>query len=229
MIRFILVVLSLGNSISFADNYYSKEIEKFAETLVSHQYEAQFELLEAQKLHIKAYPLSSIRTFEKCDELLQGTIIGDKIKAKTTVKVSCNSPVQWDVYIRLQVQLMAPLIVASHPLNKGERIDKGNTMVIYKEQSKIRSGFFSDKREVIGTRLKRNVAAKRAIRLKDICHVCKDDKVTITANKKGLVIHASGIALNDGNIGASIKVKNSRTQRVIVGTVDAVKEVYVTF
>ena len=77
--------------------------------------------------------------------------------------------------------------------------------------------------------MKKNITSKKSIRHKDICYVCEDDKVTITANQNGLVIKASGIALTDGNIGSSVKVKNSRTERIVIGTVHALNEVYVTF
>ena len=77
--------------------------------------------------------------------------------------------------------------------------------------------------------LKRNISSKKSIRHKDICYVCEGDKVTITANKSGLIIKASGIALSDGNIGSTVRVENSRTQRIVVGTVYALKEVQVTF
>ncbi|MDA7746097.1 flagellar basal body P-ring formation chaperone FlgA [Psychromonas sp.] len=229
MIRFILFVLSLGTSYSFADSNYSKEIEKFAEALVFEKYEETFELTGEQKLSIKAKPISSFLSFKECSQPLQGEIVGDKIKSKTSVKVTCNGNEQWDIYIRVQVQTLVPLIVASRSLSKGEILGTNNMELIYKAESQVRGSVFTSTDILTGARLKKNVSSERSIRHRDICYVCKDDKVTITANKNGLVIKASGIALSDGIIGETVQVMNSRTERIVVGTVYALKEVHVTF
>jgi len=229
LIRFILVFLSLGTSYSFADSDYSKEIEKFAEALVFDKYAETFELTGEQKLSIKAFPINKRITLDQCTEPLEGTIVGNQIKSKTTVKVACSGDEKWDIYIRLKVQTLIPLIIATRSLNKGETLNNDNTALIYKDKSQIRGGVFSNTDVLSGVRLKRNVSSRKNIRRKDVCYVCKNDKVTITANKNGLVIKASGIALTDGNIGSTVKVKNSRTQRTVIGTVYALKEVHVTF
>ena len=229
MIRYILIFLSLGTSQSFADSDYSKEVEKFAEGLVYTQYQQSFELTGEQKLYIKAIPLSDRLNLVECSEPLQGHIVGDKIKRKTAIKISCEGNTPWDTYIRVKVQTLIPLIITRHSLNKGEMLNDNNIKRIYKAKSQVRGSTFSNTEMLTGVRLTRSVSSKKSIRHKDICYVCEDDKVTITANKSGLVIKASGIALTDGNIGSTVRVKNSRTQRVVVGTVYALKEVHVTF
>lgn len=229
MLQILLMLLSIVSSSSFADQNYSKEIEKFAETLVFDKYKETFELTGEQKLYIKASPITSNLTFTVCLLPLQGHIVGDKIKSRTAVKVSCVDTTPWDIYIRVKVQTLIPLIITSHSLNKGETLDDENIKLIYKPQSLVRGSTFSDAQSLRGVRLKRNVSSNKSIRHKDICYVCEGDKVTITANKTGLVIKASGIALSDGNIGSTVRVKNMRTQRVVVGTVYALKEVQVTF
>jgi len=205
LIRFLIVLLSIGSSSSFATSNYSELIEKFAETTVFDKYKETFELTGEQKF------------------------VGDKIKKRTAVKVSCFDATPWDIYIRVKVQTLIPLIVSSRPLSKGEVLDDENTKLIYKAKSLVRGSTFSDAQSLRGVRLKRNVSSKKSIQHKDICYVCEGDKVTITANKTGLTIKASGIALTDGNIGSTVKVKNMRTQRIVIGTVYALKEVHVTF
>ena len=98
------------------------------------------------------------------------------------------------------------------------------------DKSRIRNGsFFQTRNSLYGARLKRNLNTNKLIKSRDVCFVCKGDKVTINATKTGLSIKASGIALSDANIGGTVRVKNSRTQRIVVGTVYALKEVKVSF
>lgn len=229
MIRFILFVLSLGASYSFADSNYSKEIEKVAEALVFQKYAETFELTGEQKLNIKAIPINKRIQLDSCSKPLQASIVGNKIKSKTAVKVSCEGAKRWDIYVRVNVKVMVPLIIASRPLSKGEMLSSDNIELVYKDKSQIRGSVFTNTESLDGVRLKRNVSRNKNIRSKDICYVCKGDKVTITANKNGLVIKASGIALTDGIIGSTVRVRNTRTERIVVGTVYALKEVHVVF
>ena len=223
------MVLSFASSYSIADSSYSKEIEKFAENLVLEKYQATFEITGEQKLYIKAMPVTDRVTFSECLVPLQGHIVGDKIKSKTAVKVSCNDITPWDLYIRVKAQTLIPLIVSRRPISKGEVLSNKNIELVYKAKSRVRGSTFTNAQTLRGVRLKRNISSQKSIRHRDICYVCEGDKVTITANKTGLVIKASGIALSDGNIGSTVRVKNSRTQRVVVGTVYALKEVQVNF
>ncbi|TEW46021.1 flagellar basal body P-ring formation protein FlgA [Psychromonas sp. RZ5] len=229
LIRFILFLISLGASYTFAESNYSKDIEKFAETLVFDKYNQDFELRAEQKLDIKATPISDRLKFKQCTTPLQGYIVGDKIKSKTSVKVSCEDIDKWDIYIRVKVQVLIPVVIAEKSLNKGEVLNENNIKLIYKPKSQVRGRVFANAEVLKGARLKKNVTSKKSIRHRDICYVCEGDKVTLSANQNGLVIKASGIALTDGNIGSSVKVKNSRTDRVVIGTVHALNEVYVTF
>lgn len=229
MIRFIFIILTLSSSYSFADSNYRKEIEKFAATLVFDKYTKPIDFEEGNKLEIAAFPISEHLRFTQCLQPLEGQIIGDNIKSKTTIKVTCNNTIPWNVYVRVQHKILTPVVTTTRTLNKGDVLSDDNMQIIYKDKSQVRGSFFAQMSTLQGTRLKRNISVNKNIQSKFICYVCSDDKVTIIANKAGLVIKASGIALTDGNIGSTVKVKNIRTQRVIIGTVHALKEVYVSF
>lgn len=231
MIRFIILILfiSLGFSYSFAETNYRKEIENFAQSLVFAKYEASYDQKNNEKLYTKVAPLDKRLTYPPCNLDLTGEIVANKLKKNTSVKVTCPGPDHWTVYVRIKVQLLHPSIVTRNPLRKGETLRLANIKRIYLDKSKLRNGSFSEVYPLIGTRLKRNLRANKIIKNRDICFVCKNDKVTIHAIKNGLSIKASGIALSDANIGGTVRVKNSRTQRIIVGTVSALKEVQVSF
>lgn len=229
MIRLILFLLSLGASYCFAESNYSKDIEKFAETLVFNKYNQNFQLTAEQKLDIKAIPISERLKLNQCKTPLQGSIVGDKIKSKTSVKIYCEGIDNWDVYIRVKVQVLIPVVVAKKSLSKGETLSADNLELVYMPEPQVRGRVFATVDVLKGASLKKNIISKKSIKHRDICYICKGDKVTLSANKNGLVIKASGIALTDGNIGDNIKIKNSRTQRIVIGTVHDVNEVYITF
>lgn len=229
LIHFLILFLSLGCSYTFAETNYQKEIENFAESLIFAKYERLDKQSTREKIHIEVASLDTRLTFTPCRSDLTGEIVGNKIKKNISVKVTCRDDNQWTTYVRARIQLLLPSIVTTEPLSKGQTLFLSNMALTYVDKLQLRNGSFSDINLLIGTRLKRNLSANKVIKDRDICFVCKDDKVTIQAIKNGLSIKASGIAQSDANIGGTVRVKNSRTQRIIVGRVSALKEVQVSF
>jgi flagella basal body P-ring formation protein FlgA len=229
LIYILIILLSLGSSCTFAESNYRKEIENFAESLIFAKYEASNKHNSEQKLQIKIAPLDKRLTFTPCTADLTGEIIGNEIKKNISIKVTCLDDKLWSTYVRARIHILLPRIVTSQSLRKGQRLSLANIKSSFVNKLQIRNGSFSDIELLIGTRLKRNLSANKIIKDRDVCFVCKDDKVTILAINSGLSIKASGIALSDANIGGTVRVKNSRTQRIIVGRVSALKEVQVSF
>lgn len=229
MIRFIFLFISLACSYSFAETNYRKELESFAQTLVFNQYNLSFQLQKSEKLHLKVAPLDQRLNYMECQTGLIGKIVQNEIKSNTSVKVNCLDKNPWAIYVRVRVTILQQAVVTDSPLSKGQVLNHSNIKSIYMDKSHIRNGAFIYTATLYGARLKRNLSAKSIIKNRDICFVCKGDKVSINASKIGLSIKAFGIALSDANIGDSVRVRNSQTQRVIVGTVYALKEVRVSF
>ena len=222
-------MISLVCSYSFAESNYRKDLENFAQTLVFDKYHSQYGVSENEKLLLKVAPLDKRINYPECQTGLVGEIVKDKIKSTTSVKVSCFDEKQWTTYIRVRVTLLMKTIIVTTSLSKGQILNQSNIALVYMDKSRIRNGSFNALESLYGTRLKRNLNAERIIKDRDICFVCKGDKVSINATKTGLSIRTYGIALSDANIGGTVKVKNSRTQRIVVGTVSNLKEVEVSF
>lgn len=229
MIRFIFLLISLVCSYSFADGNYRKELENFAQKLVFEKYHSQFELETSEKLVLKVAPLDKRINYPYCKTGLVGEIVKNKIKSTTSVKISCLDETPWTNYLRVKVTVLQKAVIATHALSKGQTLNESNITAAYMDKSRIRNGSFISPESLYGTRLKRNLSADKVVKARDICFVCKGDKVIINAVKTGLSIQASGIALGDANVGGTVRVKNSRTQRIVVGTVSDLKKVQVSF
>ena len=87
----------------------------------------------------------------------------------------------------------------------------------------------SDPNVLVGSRLKRDVRQGEQIRSNGFCVVCKNDKVNIVARSGGLSLKTSGIALQEGNVNESIRVRNIKSDKVISAVVTAPGEVQVIF
>jgi len=204
-------------------------LENFAQKLVFDKYNSQYQLNSNEKLELQVAPLDKRINYPQCKTELLGEIVNDSIKRNTSVKVSCLDETPWTNYLRVRVNVLQKTAVVTTGLSKGQTLNQDNISAVYMDKTLIRNGGFTSAASLYGTRLKRNLSADKVIRDRDVCYVCKNDKVTIHATNTGLSIKASGIALSDANIGGTVRVKNSRTQRVIVATVTGLKEVQVSF
>ncbi|MDC9727989.1 MAG: flagellar basal body P-ring formation chaperone FlgA, partial [Methyloprofundus sp.] len=88
--------------------------------------------------------------------------------------------------------------------------------------NKLSRGFFTTFAQVKGSISARHLQAGSILRPAQLITqklVKKGDKVTILAKSKSFKIHMSGHALMDGRLGDTIRVKNSKSKRIIEGTV----------
>ncbi len=153
-----------------------------------------------------------------------------EIRRTNTVKISCISPdydYPWQMFISVKVEITFPVITAKNIIEKGELITADSIEINYVDQHSIRGQFFSNKKELIGTRSKRRVSAKAPILNNNLCFVCKGDSVSIYAKTNSFEIKTAGEALRDGNIGDAIRVRNSNSNRRLDVIVTGVGEVEV--
>jgi flagellar basal body P-ring formation protein FlgA len=59
--------------------------------------------------------------------------------------------------------------------------------------------------------------------------VCKGDRIVIGAGSANMQVKTNGIALEDGKLGESIRVKNARSNKDLVAQVVSTSEVKVNF
>jgi flagella basal body P-ring formation protein FlgA len=143
------------------------------------------------------------------------------------VKINCNDPTPWYLFIPARIQMVVPVVVAKSIISKDSRVDKSNVIIEYRDTRRIRGETIDDKKIVIGTRAKRKLSAGVILTKKNICFVCKGSHVTLIAKSDNLMIKTSGIALKDGGIGEQIRVKNDSSGRTVIGRVSAINKVVI--
>ena len=97
----------------------------------------------------------------------------------------------------------------------------------YVASNKVRGEKLTNIKEVLGSKAEKRIGKDRTITRKNVCLVCKGDVITIIAKSKGFMIKTQGTALSSGNLNQQIKVKNSRSGRVINPKINAVNQVII--
>lgn len=138
------------------------------------------------------------------------------IKRNNTVKITCNSPqlqYPWQIFISVRVDILYPVVVSRATLGPGDLIAKGDIAIKYVEQTILRGQQFHHLDEVVGTRVKRRIAPDQPIFSNNLCFVCKGDSVSIFARTENFEIKTVGEALQDGNLGDRIRIKNTYSNK----------------
>ncbi|WP_194437052.1 flagellar basal body P-ring formation chaperone FlgA [Vibrio fluminensis] len=145
-----------------------------------------------------------------------------------TVLVECSQD-NWRIYVPVRLVRTGPQVSLITPLNRGQIISAQDVTTTMVDLQRLRRQGFSSINAVIGAKVKKNLRVGEIIEQRDICIVCRNDIVTIKAEKSGMVITTKGVALSDGSHGEQIKVKNSKSNRIIDGKVTDISEVTVIF
>lgn len=228
-IAHILFSATICLSLNFLNLTYASEQEaKFLETVAEQYILAQFpNLSDDEKITVKANPVNPNKNYGgKCEGYLTAELSSDKLKPVSMVKINCSRKDNpYTLYVRVNITKKIVSLVASRNLDRNSFISSNDLQEIYIDARDRDDGSISNKKFLLGAKLKRNIKEGQGIKNSDICSVCKDDRVTIRLNNKSLTLKTSGFALEDGNINDNIKVKNAKSNKIIYGKVTDIGEV----
>ncbi|MGQ8366352.1 flagellar basal body P-ring formation chaperone FlgA [Glaciecola sp. 1036] len=143
-----------------------------------------------------------------------------------SVKVSCRDN-NWYTFLNVSISQTQLVVVTNNTMSPGEVLSAYNTRMTEVDKQRLRGSTFDSLEIVKGARLKRRVREGTIITSNMLCFVCKGDRVTLSAVTQGLSIEASAIAVEDGNLGDTIRVENNSTERVVNARVVSVSQVII--
>jgi flagella basal body P-ring formation protein FlgA len=155
----------------------------------------------------------------KCDgplthQLMQNRNIGGNL----TVKSSCLGSTPWSIYTSAKVQMISPILVANRQLGRGDMLSSADVRFEPRDTNSISYGFITDMEQALGMELKRPIREGEALRkslLVEPMAVLKGDSVVIEAVTGAISVVAPGEALSNGRTGQQIKVRNTKSDRVV--------------
>ena len=179
------------------------------------------------KMIIKVARIDPRIAIKPCQNALMANIPEKEQLRNINVKISCPDATPWKMYLSAKVALTYPVLVAKSTIAKGSTLTEFNTEIQYIAANKIRGEKLSSHTSVLGAKSQRRIAQGRPINKKHICTVCKGDSVTIIAKSANFSIKTHGIALSSGNVNEQIRVKNTRSGKVITPQVWAINQVII--
>jgi len=180
---------------------------------------------EEGTLKVQVTPIDPRIKITTCNQPLKLNIPENHNSRNINVKISCLGNTPWQIYIPTKITLTTAVVITKQYIAKGSQLTPENIEVVYKDVSKIRGEYYRKLNKVVGNKALKSLSKGRTISPNNICLVCKGESVTINASRLSFTIKTAGKALTHGTMGALIKVKNSRSGRIISARINGENQV----
>lgn len=147
-------------------------------------------------------------------------------KRHNVVKISCqttNNP--WVMYLPVKIVVQTPVIVSRKSIPLGKNITKSDVEIKWKDKNKLTGNEYEIKQDIIGSRAFRRIAKHHPIENSNICHICKNDTVSVEIKHMNLSIKTNAKALSNGVLGEQIELLNlsskKRLNAIVTGVMQA--------
>lgn len=158
---------------------------------------------------------SPLDTFANHEQLRSGQL---------TIGVRCHAPVNWTVYVSAQIKVMQDVVVTRRALSADHILTKDDIKLAPRDIASLRKGYLSDASALIGQQLKSPLPMGSIIETSQFesqTLVHRGDLITLVAAVGNMEVRVRGEALANAGLGQRVKVKNTSSERVVEGIVDA--------
>lgn len=187
--------------------------------------EAQLATHQHNDAQIEIASLDRRLRLRACAETLDAFATGNrKSYGAITVGVRCAGPKPWTLYVRAQVTVYQPVVVAARTLARNQPLGPGDLQMERRDISTLPQGYFRDPKELHGHISKRTLTVGTAVQPSQVSApkwVERGQQVTLVAVMSGVRVSMQGKALEDGQEGQLVKVRNVSSERVVQGVVAA--------
>lgn len=151
---------------------------------------------------------------------------------RVTVRVECQDQSPWTRHVAASVRIFRDIVVTSRALSRGDLLSEADLTLEEHDISTLRGQVVMDTATAAGQALRRAVSAGTAVSLDLLTApvlVSRGDTIVLTAQRGSIAIRQTGTALQDGEAGKQIPVRNNSSERVIQAVVTGSGEASVVF
>lgn len=143
-------------------------------------------------------------------------------RGRQTVKVSCHGSSPWRIYVPIELTRRQQAVVAARPLARGDVIRAGDLSLATVDANRARQRYYTDPRELVGMMAAQPLQSGQLVTARDLdinAVVDRGDLVSIQAGTRGFVVGSTGEVQNRAGVGQRVRVKNTRSGKVIEAVV----------
>jgi flagellar basal body P-ring formation protein FlgA len=219
----VLFALSMTTSIAFADTT-ADQLRAAAEQAVRTQYSGA-----GSRVLITPTPLNPRLRLAACPHALQTRLPERQgTPSRVAVAVSCSGSPGWTIQVPVQMQVFRQVLVTSHALARGDIAGPADVHTEERDITRMGYGYIESLDEITGHSLSRPLIAGVVLAPGDLNGrqtVRAGEEVALVADLDGIEVRTSGMALDGGDTGAHLRVRNGESGRIIDGIVIAAGQV----
>ena len=150
---------------------------------------------------------------------------------KLNLRVVCEGPAQrkpWRIYVGARVAEYRRVLVSRAYLARNESLREHDLVNEERDVSMLPRGYYQHADDVVGMVVKRPIPAGRIINpdmIRPPLLVRRGESVSIVARRDGLSVRMAGKALGDGALGSTVRVRNTRSRRIVEGRVSGERQI----
>ena len=151
---------------------------------------------------------------------------------RVNVRVECQGSVPWSKYVPVLVRVFAPVLMSTRPLTRGDLVGAADVELAEADLSTLRQSYLQDSTLAIGMEVKRALPANTVISREALAQpllIKRGDTVVMSAKSGPVTIRQQGVAMQNGELGAQIPVRNSNSDIVVRAVVTGPGQADVVF
>lgn len=195
-----------------------EQLRAAAEQAVRAQYGAA-----GSRVVIMPTPLNARLHLAACAHALQTRLPNRQgTPSRVAVAVSCAGSPGWTIQVPVQMQVFRQVLVTSHPLARGDIAGPADVHTEERDVVRLGYGYIESLDQITGHSLARPLIGGVVLEPGDLNGretVHAGEEVALIAELDGIEVRASGIALDGGDTGSHLRVRNGNSGRIIDGVV----------
>lgn len=220
----VFVVFILACALSFAKNSLDLKLEKAIQKYIL---SIDPELISEQITIKFSYPQILIDAYHKNDNIdfnVSKEFKISKITSKMLIPVSIvEKAVNFgNVNVWVDLEIYKTIIVAQKNITKGRIISSEDLKITKKEISSLNYNYFDEFNDIVGKVAKNNIKEGSIVydwMVKISPFISKGKSIKIVSRLQNILIETFGFALEDGQLGETIKVRRNDSKEVLNATI----------
>jgi flagellar basal body P-ring formation protein FlgA len=148
--------------------------------------------------------------------------------SRVAVAVSCSGSPGWSIQVPVQMQVFRQVLVTSRPLARGDIAGPADVHTEERDITRLGYGYVESLDQIAGHSLSRPLIAGAVLEPGDLNGrqiVQAGEEVALVADLDGIEVRTSATALDGGDTGAHLRVRNGNSGKIIDGIVTGAGQV----
>lgn len=151
---------------------------------------------------------------------------------RINVKVDCQGAAPWTKYVPVSIKVYEKVLVTTRPIARGEILSESDLAMVDAEVSLLRYSYLQSPELAIGMETKRSLSTNTTIVQEALVAptlVKRGDAVVLSAKAGTVEIRQQGVAMQSGEMGKRINVRNTNSDQIVQAVVTGLGEARVGF